>query len=385
MLVVTGGFPSTSQTFVLNEIASAQKLGWNVHVLSSEPGSETGRKQAMDMGINMLRTTYLDWRRCRIKLQGFRGIHASAIDRETYGFRLALRRNRFFQELVAKSEIQNCQLVHCHFVQWANEVGAGIAKILGVPLTVMAHDSHLANYPTKTLKHLQESATAIVCVSKGWQDLWQSKTGSLDKLIVLHNAINKRSFKKAACNPNIVPRIITVSNCVPRKRPQDLLLAAMLLRERGHDFKLEFVGGGSYFDELRELSKQLGVTSICTFHGAVVHTRVRKLLRQSDIFSLCSEQESFGIATIEAMATGLPTVVSNTSGARDIVIEGKTGYLFEPGDIHTLANKLELLITDTQKRKWMSEHARKRAEEYFCWDKRMTVLDNIWTTAISQS
>ncbi len=78
--------------------------------------------------------------------------------------------------------------------------------------------------------------------------------------------------------------------------------------------------------------------------------------------------EPFGIVAVEAMAAGKPVVASDGGGLKDIVLHGKTGFLFPPGDSQKLAENLQRLLDDPQLAKSMGEEGRARAEKNFTWD-----------------
>jgi phosphatidylinositol alpha 1,6-mannosyltransferase len=93
----------------------------------------------------------------------------------------------------------------------------------------------------------------------------------------------------------------------------------------------------------------------------------------SDIFFNPSLTETFGNVTLEAMASGLPTVCLRATGSSNLVMDGATGYLVEPGDIAQAADRVESLITDPALRCEMSLAARKRSATY-SWDAVMDEL-----------
>jgi glycosyltransferase involved in cell wall biosynthesis len=88
-----------------------------------------------------------------------------------------------------------------------------------------------------------------------------------------------------------------------------------------------------------------------------------------DIFIFPSHSEAFGIALVEAMAMGKPSVCTNSDGILDIALNGKTGYLFEKKDPEDLKNKIELLIYSPDNGIAFGKAARERVIEYFDFDK----------------
>lgn len=106
--------------------------------------------------------------------------------------------------------------------------------------------------------------------------------------------------------------------------------------------------------------------------GVTVHRGLRpndpalmELYRTSHVFALPSSAEAFGIAAVEASASGLPVVAARVGGLADIVDDGTSGYLVEPDDTAALADALRRLVDDPALRQRMGAAARRRAEEHF--------------------
>ncbi len=90
-----------------------------------------------------------------------------------------------------------------------------------------------------------------------------------------------------------------------------------------------------------------------------------RLYQSSDLFVLPSYAEAFGIAAVEATASGLPVLATNIGGLTDIVEDGKNGFFIEPGEVKPLLEKLVYLVENPDIRHEMSRASRARAEQYF--------------------
>jgi glycosyltransferase involved in cell wall biosynthesis len=141
------------------------------------------------------------------------------------------------------------------------------------------------------------------------------------------------------------------------------------------------VGNGVELERLRKLASDLGLAESVTFLGAVNHDVVLETLRRADIFVLPSEYESFGVATAEAMAAGLPVVVTRTTGCLDLVEDGKTGFLVPVGDPVVLASRLRELIEHPDRRRLMGMAGRRKAEREFSFAQHMQAMEKVWDQA----
>lgn len=156
------------------------------------------------------------------------------------------------------------------------------------------------------------------------------------------------------------PLILFAAKLQPRKRPLDLVRAAAQLQASGLRFHLAFVGSGELEAEVRSLSASLDLTSV-SFLGFVNQSRLPAIYGASDVFVLPSENEPWGLAVNEAMAAGLPIVVSGEVGcAPDLVADGVNGATFPAGHVDELADALRRIIADPSVRRRMAEASRAR-------------------------
>jgi glycosyltransferase involved in cell wall biosynthesis len=152
----------------------------------------------------------------------------------------------------------------------------------------------------------------------------------------------------------------------------------------GYSLECRLIGDGPYMIKLRNIVSELNLTSVVKLLGKQVHSVVRDELNKSDIFVLCSERESFGVVIAEAMASGLPTVVSDTPGGQLVVDDGVTGFLFPIGDIGSLVDKLRILLDSEELRLKFGENGRRRVEKYFSWELHMQKMEVLWQTALNK-
>ena len=138
--------------------------------------------------------------------------------------------------------------------------------------------------------------------------------------------------------------VVTVSRLTVGKRTRDLVEALALLRRRGREATLAIAGDGPVEAELRQLAGRLGVAPQVSFLG--FREDLETVYAESRVFVLASAFEGLPGAMLEAMACGVPPVVSDVGEIGGFVRDGENGFVFSAGDVETLADRLELLLGD---------------------------------------
>lgn len=152
------------------------------------------------------------------------------------------------------------------------------------------------------------------------------------------------------------PLLVSVGR-LEQEKDQATLLKSLPYLETAH---LLLIGDGPMRDQLQELASRLGVTHRVHFLGR--RTDVPNLLKIADVYVQPSRWEGFGIATLEAMAAGVPVVVSRVAGLKDVV--GDAGLLFEPGNEWELAEKISALLASQETRREYAVRGQVRAMQF---------------------
>jgi len=388
-LVVTGSFPFTSQTFVTREVASTLNAGHDVHVLAPTTGDAMGEEFCARVGFPKTRAIYQNYLRYPIvtgDLNRFTPKVAEAAMREVYGFMLGERRKSYFCKLIKDPRIRGADLIHAHFVGWGYMVAVPLARILGIPVTVTAHEVELPDIEPITLRYVQRHADFITIVSSEYKRYWVNLTGSEEKLRVVHNGVDLSEFDSQAISqraPSGRIRLISVARLVPHKRVADGIKAVDQLSRRGIDVEYRIVSDGPERARLEALRNELKLENRVHFLGFLPRSELIAELVASDVLVHPSEAEGFGIAVIEGMAAGLPVIVARSGGVQDIVEHGSFGYLYEPGDIDALVEYVAQLAGDASKRQSFGRLARSAAETRFSWEKHMTEMYRVWDQVLA--
>ena len=146
--------------------------------------------------------------------------------------------------------------------------------------------------------------------------------------------------------PRDANRLVFVGRLTTEKQI-DVVLRAMTKLDPALDVTFDIVGKGDQRRNLEELTRELGLSDRVTFHGHTTDEELKALLTNASLFVIASIAELQSIATMEAMASGLPIVAADAVALPHLVHDGENGYLFEPGDVDDLAAKLTAVLNLT--------------------------------------
>ncbi|WP_235038201.1 glycosyltransferase [Microbacterium sp. 18062] len=144
--------------------------------------------------------------------------------------------------------------------------------------------------------------------------------------------------------PRTTRRILFVGRITLEKHLHVLLEAVAKLDPTEYD-GVDIVGGGDRESDLKAQTAKLGLGDRVVFHGRVDDEELRRLYTQATVFAMPSIAELQSIATMEAMASGLPIVAANAMALPHLVHDGENGWLFDPESADDLAEKLRRVLT----------------------------------------
>jgi len=179
-----------------------------------------------------------------------------------------------------------------------------------------------------------------------------------------------------------------IGRIVEGKGQKEFILAAKEVLKTKADVKFIIVGDAKgddskYYKEVKELVKKENLDNHIIFTGW--RDDINDIVSALDIFVFASTfPEGFGLTVIEAMALKKPVVATDIPGPRDIVVDGKTGFLVPPGDIKAMTEKIIYLLDNPDVAKKMGECGRKRVEQYFDIKKAVEKIEKIYGEVLSR-
>jgi glycosyltransferase involved in cell wall biosynthesis len=273
-------------------------------------------------------------------------------------------------------------IVHTHTTK-AGILGRLAARAARVPVIVHTPHGHafqgyLRGSGSRALllveRALGRITDGIICLTDAeMRDHLEAGVGRRSQYSVIHSGVDLDRIKTAAqlngSNgsrpqglPGKGPLIGCIARLVPVKGIATLIQAIPQITKEVPDAFLVLIGDGPQRSELRAEASRLGVLDRVAFLG--LRHDVPELLPFFDLVVLPSINEGMGKAAVEAMAAGRPVVGSRIVGIKDVVVDGRTGLLFPPGDSRALAQSVVRLLLDPALSAAFGQAGSKEASRY---------------------
>lgn len=258
-------------------------------------------------------------------------------------------------------------IVHAHWI-----IPQGIVEsFFKKPYIVTGHGGDVTSLNKGIMKKLKvrciKHAGYVTVVSKHLKNEVQSLYPT-EKIDVISMGCRTQNFGKQFAVPDYFhqsdKKVVLFVGRLAEKKGVTYLIEAM----KQIDAKLVIVGDGPLRESLEQQAKDQGDKIV--FLGAKTHDELKIIYASADVFVAPSvtakdgDQEGFGLVMLEAMASGLPIVASNSGGIPDLIHDGENGYLAEEKDVRGLAEKINILLTDPDVNKHIKEGVRKTVDQY---------------------
>jgi colanic acid/amylovoran biosynthesis glycosyltransferase len=267
---------------------------------------------------------------------------------------------------------RNVDRIHSQWIHSGGTVGMYAARLLGVPFSFTGHAADLFRERCALTDKIR-AADRIVCISEFHRRFFLEQGARPEQLIVVYCGIDVDHFAPIpARKADGRLEIRSSGRLVEKKGFADLIAACAILKERGVDFRCVIGGSGPLEDDLRRRIADHGLGEYVELTGqAIKQERIPEFMEGGDVYCLpcvwAADGDVDGLPQMlmEAMACGLPAVSTRLVGIPDLVVDGVTGLLVEPGDVSSLADALERLSGDADLRRRLAGAARRAVEERF--------------------
>lgn len=391
-------YPRFSETFVVTEILAREAAGADLRIYAMRPTTdarfhpELARVKAPVTWVPRPTNANRFWQQVTASIKdpeilaNFAAILPELTELEASDVAQGVT-------LAQKAKADGITHLHAHFASLAGRMAWVASKLTGIPYTVTTHAKDIFHESVNPvwLRRICGDAAQVLAISRFNEGYLQRVlTGTGANLVLLYNALELSRFEYVKPSlPTGKLKIAAVGRFVPKKGFRELLDAATILAERGVDFSLTLGGDGELEEELRQKVEQLGLTEQVTMPGPLTQEEVRQLLRSNHVFVApcvpADDGNMDGLPTVvlEAMACGAPVITTAVTGLPEVVHDGETGLLLEPGDVPALADALASIARGDVDTPALAEAARKLIEQNFDSTLQAQTLNALETTEAS--
>ncbi len=222
---------------------------------------------------------------------------------------------------------------------------------------------------------------AFVVANSQWLRRLALRTAPQQHIEVIGNGVDTQRFRPAR-SAHAGLRVLCVARLIARKRIDVLMRAVAAVGEA--DVHLTIVGSGNEERPLRELARQCGVEDRVSFAGNVPRGKIVDCYHRSDVFVLPSLSEGMSNAALEAMACGLPIVMTNTGGAAELLRDGENGILMGGGSVREVSEALRRYLEEPELARTHGARSREIAEG-LSWEKAASQYAELYARAGGES
>jgi glycosyltransferase involved in cell wall biosynthesis len=296
-------------------------------------------------------------------------------------------------DLIRLAHTKQINLMHAHEF-YMNAIGSVVSFLTGIPLIATVHGK--SYYPEKkrrcaAYRMVAAQAAGMVAVSQDLQSFFCRTTRvPTERVQVVYNGINTKSFTNIPRNlkllesigvPTDASIVGTVGNLYPVKGHIHLIRAACMIRQHRPNTHVLILGRGGQRDALLAEAKTFGIEDHVHLLGYREDTP--DWLGMMHVFTLPSLSEGLPLSLLEAMAAGIPTVVSAVGGMPEAVCDGQSGFLVPPGDPEALAKQILFLLNNPAVAASVGNAGRKRAQEVFSLNRMVGEYCGLYQRALN--
>ena len=352
------------RVLLLADINSIHTRRWAMSIAAS----------GIEIGIFSLGKSKDEWYQ---DIEGITNCHESGFKASVFKSGIISKINYLKLLPSLKKALQRFQpdIVHAHY---ASSYGL-FGKLSGFhPIYVSVWGSDVYEFPNRgkvqkvILKSNLKNADKIFSTSRAMKEETEKYTDK--KIQVIPFGVDLDSFKPMVVESEFSSTDIvvgTIKTLEPNYAVDVLIRAFSIVCDRNPQLPLKLLicGQGSQQKILEKLCEALGIAEKTIFKGHIGHEEVPRYLNMIDIFGCLSDNESFGVAVVEAMACEKPVVVSNVGGLAEVVEKGRSGAVVPPQSPELAADAIETFALNPLVREKIGHNARSRVVKLYDWNK----------------
>jgi len=394
--MILKGYPRISESFISNEILLLEQQGIPIHIFSMRHPRESfshesvkqikARVDYLPQSILMALPQLLFYnlslalkrpgpylRAILVALRRFLRTHKSATIKHL------LQAGYLVRKLLPGSQVIH---LHAHFAHSPSSVAMFASQLSGIDFSFTGHakDIYTSN-PLQLKEKMVKARFVVTCTEYNRRHLSTLVGNGNVALYRMYHGIDLGLFTGGDPRTNPVEpyHLVTVARLVPKKGLPTVYRALQRLQQEGVDFQHTLIGDGDDLNEVLALIRDMGLSDSCKWVGTLAHEHVLDYYRRSDLFVLGCEQAANGDRDgipnvfVESLAMGLPVVGTRLSAIPELIWDGKTGLLVQPGDDEEMARAMQRILTDTQLREQIISSGKKRVRQAF--NNRVLIKD----------
>ncbi|SDR13363.1 glycosyltransferase family 4 protein [Halopelagius longus] len=216
----------------------------------------------------------------------------------------------------------------------------------------------------------------VICVSAAAEPIAQSLGAK--RTAVVRNAVDINEFSPSQTNGK---SLLYIGRFVHNNGIQDLLTALPLILDSHPDAEIHLVGSGPLGDKVRKSIQSSGLSESVTIYDYV--DDISEMYDLASVLCRPSYSEGLPLTMLEAMASGVPPVVTAIAGVPEVVTDHETGILLEPGNPDEVAQAIIELFDDAELRTRLSKNARDYITENLTWEQRTDKVIRIYSQVVT--
>ncbi|UCE95550.1 MAG: N-acetyl-alpha-D-glucosaminyl L-malate synthase BshA [Candidatus Bathyarchaeota archaeon] len=282
----------------------------------------------------------------------------------------------------------NLDIVHAHYAV-PNATSAYLAKKIcndsvKVVTTLHGTDSYLVgSHPSykEVTQFSMQNSDALTTVSEYLKERTITEFNLTKKIRVIPNFVDPQKFKRLNKDGN--ERIVChSSNFRPIKRIPDIIKAFKEILQEV-ECKLFLIGDGPEKPKAQKIARNLGISDNIKFFGNVKN--VQQIIGKCDLFLLPSDDESFGLAALEAMSCEVPIIATNVGGLKELISHGVDGYLIEVGNVKMLAQHAIKILKNPVLQREFGRNAKRKVLEKYIPDRILPQYEDLYDATLREN
>ena len=389
-------FPVVSQTFIYRELDAMRDLGLDVQVVSTglrppedDRFTQTLRevqrsaiylndpslRQIGSIGARLLSPSV------RSTMRWMMGLPHRTLPKRGRAAAAVLVAAHFAPELARR----DIRYVHSQFTGFQTEIAMSLSKLLGIPYGSTWHAYGIYRDRNILAEKIAGARTVMTCTKYNEEYLRALCPAAAERIRLAYHGLDLERLPEPSPPSDASPPIIVaVGRFVAKKGFAHLLEAAGILKREGRAFEVRFIGDGPDRALLESQVDRLGIRNEVRFLGVRRNTEVfaqidaARVVAVPSVVTDAGDMDRLPNVLLEALSMSRPVVGSRMSAIPEVLVDGETGFMVEPGDPADLSAKLGLLLDDHDLAARLGQQGRMRIVRDFDVKKNVrTVIDTI--------